>query len=434
MTEGAEQNRMRRLFDRYRWSIFAVMVTAYFFVYFQRITVGVVGSDIVEDVGGTIGVLSSVYFWTYTAMQIPSGLLADRFGPRISCTVFLSIAMVGSLLTSFGDTFEIIVIGKVMIAAGMAIIYVPLMKLISIWFPKQDFAVLNGIVIAVGNIGAISAAGPLSMLASLIGWRDVFLILGFVTGLLALSCFIIVRDHPYGRGLPPVEAMFDGAVDSTERSADKVPVLKGLRTVFSGGRKFWTCALAYCFVYGTIMVYQGTWAVKYFDTVYGFALSASWMITSLGIGKILSTLLIGTLTTRGLIHSKRRTMIIGTSCFTAVWAVIFLLSGDVNEYWFWFVMSTLFGFFGGFMTLSFTQMKEWFPVSISGTAVSGMNVFLFLGASVCTTVSGMVIGRDYTLENFSTVWGMMLVLSILAVVMLILSVEKGKDDKIIHAE
>ena len=210
--------------------------------------------------------------------------------------------------------------------------------------------------------------------------------------------------------------------------------MKGLRTVFSGGRKFWTCALAYCFVYGTTMVYQGTWAVKYFDTVYGFALSASWMITSLGIGKILSTLLIGTLTTRGLIHSKRRTMIIGTSCFTAVWAVIFLLSGDVNEYWFWFVMSTLFGFFGGFMTLSFTQMKEWFPVSISGTAVSGMNVFLFLGASVCTTVSGMVIGRDYTLENFSTVWGMMLVLSILAVVMLILSVEKGKDDKIIHAE
>ncbi len=363
---------MGRLFDRYRWSIFAVMVTAYFFVYFQRITVGVVGSDIVEDVGGTIGVLSSVYFWTYTAMQIPSGLLADRFGPRISCTVFLSIAMIGSLLTSFGDTFEIIVIGKVMIAAGMAIVYVPLMKLISIWFPKQDFAVLNGIVIAVGNIGAISAAGPLSMLASLIGWRDVFLILGFVTGLLALLCFIIVRDHPYGRGLPPVEAMFDGAVDSTERSADKV--------------------------------------------------------------KILSTLLIGTLTTRGLIHSKRRTMIIGTSCFTAVWAVIFLLSGDVNEYWFWFVMSTLFGFFGGFMTLSFTQMKEWFPVSISGTAVSGMNVFLFLGASVCTTVSGMVIGRDYTLENFSTVWGMMLVLSILAVVMLILSVEKGKDDEIIHAE
>lgn len=102
VTEGAEQNRMRRLFDRYRWSIFAVMVAAYFFVYFQRITVGVVGSDIVEDVGGTIGVLSSVYFWTYTAMQIPSGLLADRFGPRISCTVFLSIAMIGSLLTSFG--------------------------------------------------------------------------------------------------------------------------------------------------------------------------------------------------------------------------------------------------------------------------------------------------------------------------------------------
>ncbi len=432
VTEDIQQSRIRRLFDRYRWSIFVVMVIAYFFVYFQRITVGVVGSDIVEEVGGTIGVLSSVYFWTYTAMQIPSGLLADRFGPRLSCTVFLGIATLGSLLTAFGDTFEAIVLGKIMIAAGMAIVYVPLMKLISIWFPKQDFAVLNGIVIAVGNVGAITAAGPLSLLASLIGWRDVFLILGIVTGLLAMLCFIIVRDHPSGRGLPPVEVMFDGAVDSTERSADKVPVLKGLRTVFSGGRKFWTCALAYCFVYGTIMVYQGTWAVKYFDSVYGFALSASWMITSLGIGKILSTLLIGTLTTRGFIHSKRRTMIFGTVCFTMVWAIIYLFSGDVDNYWFWFTVSTLFGFFGGFMTLSFTQMKEWFPVSISGTAVSGMNVFLFLGASVCTTVSGMIIGREYTLENFSTVWGMMLVLSILAVVMVLCSVEKGRNDEIVH--
>ncbi len=432
MAEDIEQHMLRRLFDRYRWSIFIVMVIAYFFVYFQRITVGVVGSDIVEEVGGTIGVLSSVYFWTYTAMQIPSGLLADRFGPRISCAVFLGIATIGSLLTAFGDTFEAIVIGKIMIAAGMAIVYVPLMKLISIWFPKQDFAVLNGIVIAVGNIGAISAAGPLSMLASAIGWRDVFLILGVITGILASLCLVIIRDHPSERGLPPVEVMFHGAVDRTERSADKVPVLKGLRAVFSGGRRFWTCALAYCFVYGTIMVYQGTWAVKYFDSVYGFALSASWMITSLGIGKILSTLMIGMLTTRGLIRSKRRTMLFGTVCFASVWAIIFLFSGRVDDYWFWFVISTLFGFFGGFMTLSFTQMKEWFPVSISGTAVSGMNVFLFLGASVCTTVSGMVIGKEYTLENFSTVWGMMFVLSILAVIMIFLSVEKGKDDEILH--
>ena len=57
---------------------FVILATAYFFVYFQRLSVGIVGTDIVTEVGGSVGILSSVYFWTYTAMQIPSGLLADR--------------------------------------------------------------------------------------------------------------------------------------------------------------------------------------------------------------------------------------------------------------------------------------------------------------------------------------------------------------------
>lgn len=424
---------MKAVFNRYRWSIFITLTIGYFFVYFQRMSVSVVGSDIVDEVGGSIGVLSSVYFWTYTAMQIPSGVLADRYGPRLSCTLFLGTAAAGSFLTFVGGEFWVIVLGKIMIAAGMAVVYVPLMKLVSVWFVKQDFAVLNGIVIAVGNIGAISAAGPLSVLASAIGWRNVFLVLGAITAAVALLCFLIIRDHPSQRNLPPTEELWhDGSISDTEQRTDgKLPVLQGLKVVFSGGRKFWTCALAYCLVYGTIMTYQGTWAVKYFDTVYGFALSAAWMITSLGIGKILSTLLIGTATSRGWIRSKRRVMIAGLMCFTAIWLIIFLFSGKIDDYWFWFAVSTLFGFFGGFMTLSFTQAKEWYSVSVAGTAVSGMNIFLFLGASICTTVSGIIIGTSYTLDNFSAVWGLMLALSAAATVLMICSVEKRKDDPII---
>ena len=70
---------LRRLW-RHRWAIFTVLAIGYFFVYFHRISVSVVGQDIVADVGGSIGFLSSVYYWTYTAMQIPSGVMADRFG------------------------------------------------------------------------------------------------------------------------------------------------------------------------------------------------------------------------------------------------------------------------------------------------------------------------------------------------------------------
>ena len=431
-TESIGKDILRRL-SRYKWAIFATMVIAYFFVYFQRISVSVVGSDIVEEVGGSIGILSTAYFWTYTIMQIPSGLMADRFGPRTACSVFLLIASLGSFITFIGDQFWMMVLGKIMIAAGMAVVYIPLMKLISVWFPKHDFAVLNGIVIAVGNVGAIAASGPLDMLADAIGWRDVFLVLGLVTLALSALCVFIVRDHPSQRGLPSVEEV-ENRMNGTpvvESSAAKMPVFKGLAVVASGGRRFWCCALAYFLVYGSIMTFQGTWAIKYFDSVYDFAFAASWMVTMVGIGKILSTVAIGTLTSRGILRSKRHTMILGTACFTAVWAVVFLLAGKVDSYWFWFAISFLFGFFGGFMTLSFTQVKEWYPIAISGTAVSGMNIFLFLGASVCTSISSFVIGTTYSLENFSTLWGIMFMFSLVAMVLMVLSKEKGEGDALI---
>lgn len=421
---------------RYRWVVFAVLAAGYFFVYFHRMSVSVVGSDIVADVGGTIGVLSSVYFWTYTAMQIPCGLLTDRFGPRAVSSVFLLVASVGSLLTSFGDSFAAMVVGKMLIAAGMAVVYVPLMKLVSVWFPKRDYAVLSGIVIAVGNVGAIAASGPLSLLADAVGWRDVFLILGVITMVLALACVLVIRDHPSQKGLPSMEEaeMALNGNDEGDDSAGKVPVLKGLRIVASGGRRFWPCALAYFLVYGAIMVFQGTWAIKYFNSVYGFALSAAWMITALGIGKILTTVAIGALSTRGIIRSKKNAMIAGTAAFALVWAVIFFFAGEIDSYWFWFAVSFLFGFFGGFMTLSFTSVKEWYPIAIAGTAVSATNIFLFLGASVGTTVSGWIIGKTYTLENFSTVWGLMLAFSILAVILLFVFREKTDDDSLFGSE
>ena len=127
-------------------------------------------------------------------------------------------------------------------------------------------------------------------------------------------------------------------------------------------------------------------------------------------------------------------MVYGTGVFTLIWAVIFLFAGEIDSYWFWFAVSFAFGFFGGFMTLSFTQVKEWYPIAISGTAVSGTNIFLFLGASVCTTVSGAMIGTQYTLGNFTALWGLMLLLSAVAVVLLLLSVEKRPEDPPVGVE
>lgn len=392
---------------KYAWLMFGILLAAYFFVYFHRISVTVVGPDIVGEVGGNIGYLSSVYFWTYAAMQIPCGMLVDRFGPRKVAFVFLSIAAIGSLMTAFGDTFTAVAFGKVLIAAGMAAVYIPMMKVVSIWFPPHYFPQLNGIIIAVGNVGAFAATYPLQAIVDVLGWRDTFMALMVLTLVLAILCLLFVKE------LPSEEVRTDSGKE----------MFKGLKTVFSSGRKFWPMAIAYFLVYGSIMVFQGTYAKVYFTEFHSFAGYMIWIVAMISIGKTLSIAVSGILSGRGIIKSKRTAMLLGTAGYAAIWLVMWMFINDIQSVLFWGAVTSLFGFFGGFMSLSFTQVKEWHPTSLSATAVGSLNIFVFLGASVATTVAGYIIGEDYALANFSLLWGLMFVSSVLAVLAIYLSKE-----------
>lgn len=421
----------------YRWVMFAVLTAAYFFVYFHRMSVNAVGGDMIADIGsGSKEFLSSIYFWTYAFMQIPSGILADRYGPRKATTVFLALATLGSMITCFADSFLLLSVGKVLIAAGMAVVYIPLMKIISVWYGKEDFPQLNGIVIAVGNVGALAAAGPLYSLSEAIGWRNVFLVLALITMLLTVLCYALIRDHPSKIGAMGIEDIrkAETGVSDDDRTDGSAPVLAGLSTVLGSGRIFWTMAIGYFLIYGTIMVFQGTTSIQYFRSdVYSFAMAA-WFVTMIAVGKIASTLLIGRLTTMGVIHSKKSVMMFGTFLYAIVWGIIWLFAGDIDNPWFWMIICTLFGLFGGFMTLSFSQVKEWFPISISGTAMSMMNVCLFLGSAVMTALAGVVLHTVYSLENYTTLWGIMFAMAALAFVLVCVSRERKEGDAMLMPE
>ncbi len=397
---------------KYAWIMFAIFLTAYFFVYFHRMSLNVVGPDITKEVGGNYIYLSSIYFWTYAAMQIPCGMLADRFGPRKVAFVFLSMAALGSAVTAFSETFMAAAIGKMMIAAGMAAVYIPMMKVIATWFPPNYFPQLVGIVIAVGNIGAISATVPLQISVDFLGWRGTFVLLAVITLVIAVLCFILIRDLPPGTSVK-----------------ENTGMVEGLKTVFSSGRKFWPMALAYFLIYGTIMVFQGTVSKSYFNDTYTFASLTIWIVAMIGIGKILSTVLVGVLSGRGIIKSKRTAMIFGNIGFALVWLVLWVFAGSMDNVIFWGVVCTLFGFFGGFMSLSFTQVKEWHPTSISGTAVAALNVFLFLGSAISLEISGFMLGKTPSLAKYSAVWGLMFAFSVIAILAVFISKENLKTSR-----
>jgi len=95
--------------------------------------------------------------------------------------------------------------GRLLIGIGVAMVYIPTMKILARWYRKNEFASLSGILLAVGNIGALSAAGPLAWLTGTLGWQPVFIMLGAITLLLAAVAWIIVRDRPIDMDLPAIE-------------------------------------------------------------------------------------------------------------------------------------------------------------------------------------------------------------------------------------
>ena len=121
---------------KYRWAIFGILAFAYFFVYFHRVSTAVVSEDLQETFGvgaASIALLSSAYFYAYTIMQLPSGLLTDSWGPRKTVSIFTMVAAVGAILTGIASSFLLVIAGRLLIGVGVAMVYIPIMKIQANW-------------------------------------------------------------------------------------------------------------------------------------------------------------------------------------------------------------------------------------------------------------------------------------------------------------
>ncbi|HRW82427.1 MAG TPA: MFS transporter [Methanothrix sp.] len=416
---------------RYRWAVFGILAVAYFFVYFHRVSTAVVSSDLEATFGvdaASIALLSSAYFYAYTVMQLPSGLLTDSLGPRKTVSIFTLVAAAGAVLTGIASTFELVVVGRILIGVGAAMVYIPTMKILSTWYRNNEFASLTGILIAVGNVGALSAAGPLALLSAALGWQRVFLILGVITVLLAAAAWTIARDRPIDMGLPSIQEIEAGERGGSASASDagtdeRIPMGEALKMTFGSGRKFWPLAVCFFFMYGSMMVYQGLWAGPFFADVLGWDKATVGLVLSfIGMGMICGCPTAGYISDK-ILKSRRRVLIVGTAAYTLVWAVIWMTAGEITSTYAYMAINFVFGFFGGVLVVSFAQIKELFPISMAGTSTAALNIFPFAGGAILQQVSGLIL-TTRSLESYQGLWRVMLICMIIATVAAFLSLEK----------
>jgi len=391
--DEAVNDDLRRKTLRYRWVIFWIVAVAYLGAFFHRIAPAVVALDIQESFGisaGLMGLLASAYFYSYAAIQFPTGLLCDSLGPRKTMSLFLLIAGLGSLIFGFAPILELSLVGRILVGLGVGVVFTSTMKLLAEWFRLHEFSRMNGIFIAMGGVGALSAAAPLAWLTGLIGWRASFGIIGVVTLLLAVAVWLLVRNSPKEMGLASVSEIDNlGPVESP--ASKGLSLREGIWLVLTN-KYFWPLAVwSFCSV-GSTMAFGGLWAGPYLRHVYGMSRAeAGSVLNMLAVGIILGGPLAGYLSEK-VFHSRKNLLIASSALFVAQMALLNLYPCDLPEWAMYLIILMLPVFSLAPAVISVTSVKELFPIGITGTSIGTVNLFPFAGAA------GMQVGMGWALD------------------------------------
>jgi MFS family permease len=215
----------RRLAGR-AWLIWGTAVVVYVVAVFHRCTLGVAGLEAASRfaVGpAALGAFTVLQVLVYAAMQIPTGLLVDRFGPRAVLAVASVFMGFGQVLFAVADSFVVGLFARAVLGLGDALTFVSLLRLVAAHFPARRFAVVVTLTAALGSIGNVLATVPLTLLLGSIGWTATFLIAGIGTAAYAAIVLLRVRDVPTGSVSTPSEPVVLSSVVAQVRAAWRVP-------------------------------------------------------------------------------------------------------------------------------------------------------------------------------------------------------------------
>lgn len=373
-------------FERLRWRIYLILVLAYMTVFFHRMAPGVVSADLMQAFhtsGAALGSLAAMYYYIYTAMQIPSGVLADTLGPRVSVGIGALVAGCGSIVFGLAEDFPVASLGRFLVGLGVSVVFVGLMRSNSIWFSERRYGLISGLTLLLGNIGSILAAGPLALLLQSYSWRQVFVAIGLFSLLIAVMSLLWVRNKPEDAGYPSLREM-EGLPAHPPR---RHHWWRELRSVLSNSA-LWPGFWVLFGVTGSLFAFAGLWGVPLMRDVFGLSRADASLYTTLSLfGFALGSLFMGWFSD----HLGRRKPIIISACLLSIllWlGLIFLPWGAGAS---GMALYFLLGFSAGGFVVAYAAAKEIVAAGVAGMAIALVNTGLFLGAAIMQPAFGWVL-------------------------------------------
>jgi MFS family permease len=375
------------------WAVWGLVALFYCYGSFQRVAPAVMVPDLMAEFAAgaaLLGSLSAFYFYAYATLQLPVGLMLDRWGERRVMTAAAVLAGAGSLLFAIADDVGTANLGRLLIGTGSAFTWIGCLTTAAIWFPPRRFALVAGLSSLAGMVGAIGAQAPLAALVTAIGWRDSMLWGAAFAFLLAIAIAAVVRDRPRTRQAP-------GRPPATVQA-----LAAGVRAA-AADRQLWIAAFAGCMMSTPVLAFAGLWGVPYLMAAYelsrpGAALIASVMMIGWAIGGPV----FGWLSDRT--GRRRRPMIAGAvgACVTMAACIYVPGLSTVSVGLLLFVN----GFFAGSMILVFAVIRERHGSGHIGSAYGLVNTVIMSSGAVFQPLIGLLLdlGWDGRMEAGARVY------------------------------
>jgi sugar phosphate permease len=378
---------LRRL-RRLRWTSFALVSAAYVLSFFHRIAPNAIAGELrasFDATGAQLGALAAAYFWLYTPMQVPTGVLVDRLGPRRIVALGGVVAGLGSIVFGRAQTLGAASAGRALVGLGVSVAFVALLKLVTSWFRESEFSTISGAVMAIGNLGAIASATPLAWAASLTSWRNVFAAVGASSLAGAAVTWALVRDRPEDAGLPSMRRL--------EGHEEHAPAGggwgDGLRVVLRNPAT-WPGFFVNLGLAGAYLSFAGLWAGPYLRAVHGATAAAASAHTTLMLAAFAaSSFAVGWISDR--LRLRRAPMLALGVVHVACWLPL-LVAGPLPPAA-TFALFALLGASAPAFTLSWASVKEVNPPALAGTAMAVVNTGVFLGPVAYQPLVGWVVDR-----------------------------------------
>ncbi len=369
------------------WLVFGLGALYFAYAWVQRVAPAVMVDGLMRDfaVGGAIlGNLSAVYFYAYAGMQLPVGMLIDRWGPRRMLGSMAAVAGLGGLLFATAEGIGAAYAGRFLVGFGAAFGFVGALTLATNWFPPHRFAMLAGAGMMAGMLGGVIGQAPLAALVEEVGWRTALIGTGLFGFVLSALIWLIVRDRPPGEAVT-------GAAPAKSESDSRPSVFAGLGGVTTLPAN-WLLAIFGGLVSAPLLAFGGLWGVPYLMRVYGASRPAAALTVSLMlVGWAVGSPLIGWLSDR--MGKRRAPMIVGAAiALAALLAVLYVPGLPLPALG---ALLFLSGAGSASMVICYALAREINPAQAVGTAYGFVNMVVVGSGAVFLPIIGWLLDRNW---------------------------------------